>query len=55
MAKPFPYPDTSFSSSDVPFPYAPSATRGRLGLAPMEGVIDADTRALLSEDGALDW
>ncbi len=28
---------------------------GRLGLAPMEGVIDADTRALLSADGALDW
>ncbi len=28
---------------------------GRIGLAPMEGVIDADTRALLSADGALDW
>ncbi len=32
-----------------------ASPRGRLGLAPMEGVIDGDTRALLSEDGALDW
>ncbi len=32
-----------------------ASPRGRIGLAPMEGVIDADTRALLSEDGALDW
>ncbi len=43
-----PFSNTSFSQS-------PSAVAGRLGLAPMEGVIDADTRALLSEDGALDW
>lgn len=34
---------------------AVSGTHGRIGLAPMEGVIDADTRALLSADGALDW
>lgn len=28
---------------------------GRIGLAPMEGVIDVVTRDLLSADGALDW
>jgi len=28
---------------------------GRIGLAPMEGVIDVVTRDLLSTDGALDW
>ncbi|MBZ5877122.1 tRNA dihydrouridine synthase [Chromohalobacter israelensis] len=28
---------------------------GRIGLAPMEGVIDVVTRELLSADGALDW
>lgn len=61
MAQPFPYPDTSAFRGDrfnfhseTPFSRAASAT-GRIGLAPMEGVIDADTRALLSEDGALDW
>jgi len=48
MAQPF---SLSNASSSHTFPDAP----GRLGLAPMEGVIDADTRALLSEDGALDW
>ncbi|WP_350028335.1 tRNA dihydrouridine synthase [Larsenimonas salina] len=33
-------------------PYLPA---GALGLAPMEGVIDATTRALLCEQGGLDW
>ncbi len=61
MAQPFPYPDTATFRGDTlnfrgetPFSRAASAT-GRIGLAPMEGVIDADTRALLSEAGALDW
>ncbi|MDT0501780.1 dihydrouridine synthase, partial [Halomonas sp. PAR7] len=30
-------------------------TPGRLGLAPMEGVIDADTRALLTRQPGFDW
>lgn len=32
-----------------------SERKGKIGLAPMEGVIDVTTRALLSEIGGLDW
>ncbi|RKD87411.1 tRNA-U20a,U20b-dihydrouridine synthase [Kushneria marisflavi] len=42
----------------TPFPVStvdPSPQAGLIGLAPMEGVIDALTRALLTELGGFDW
>lgn len=38
---------------DVPRP--DNATHARIGLAPMEGVVDVHTRALLTEIGGFDW
>lgn len=45
----------AYFPSNTAFSPSSSGVNGRIGLAPMEGVIDADTRALLSADGALDW
>lgn len=54
MALSYPYAkfcnDTQSNDDDMM-----QVASGRIGLAPMEGVIDVVTRDLLSADGALDW